>query len=299
MAAERGCTLPVPGFSSGVLSANFSVLSELRCRPGQIAIARRSPFDSHPPNTFSVDTFEYRVTLGLGRCRNVAHAARIVKRQLEHVVAAHLLQANLGPRPVQWAFDASQIKANGFWSIVGHFQHRFEIPSWQPRRPPRPELGRPLYDRRSCGLTPASRVLKNWNCGARYHTQLNSLLLDHSDICRPPARYAFINASWQIKDLVVRLGGRMVGTKIDTVARALRAVWIQAGIALAAILLMEAVLRVYFYATAPPQIDWRVSADGYNSANWVPHVLRRIVRLHGELATALLTGSALHIAAVI
>lgn len=38
----------------------------------------------------------------------------------------------------------------------------------------------------------------------------------------------------------------MIGTKIDTVARALRAVWIQAGIVLAAILLIEAVLRAYF-----------------------------------------------------
>jgi hypothetical protein len=62
----------------------------------------------------------------------------------------------------------------------------------------------------------------------------------------------------------------MIGTKIDALARALRAMWIQAGIALAALFLFEAVLRVYFYASAPPQIDGRVSADGYNGANWVP-----------------------------
>ena len=62
----------------------------------------------------------------------------------------------------------------------------------------------------------------------------------------------------------------MIGTKIDAVARALRAIWIQAGIVLAAILLIEGVLRAYFYATARPQIDWRVSADGYNNAKWVP-----------------------------
>ena len=44
----------------------------------------------------------------------------------------------------------------------------------------------------------------------------------------------------------------MIGTKIDAVARALRTIWIQAGIVLAAILLIEGVLRHILRHRAAP-----------------------------------------------
>jgi hypothetical protein len=62
---------------------------------------------------------------------NVAHRARIVKYQFEHVVPAHLLQAHFGTRPVKGAFYASQIKANGLWRNSAHLANR--IIASQPR----------------------------------------------------------------------------------------------------------------------------------------------------------------------
>src|SRR5271170_5567324 len=52
--------------------------------------------------------------------------------------------------------------------------------------------------------------------------------------------------------------------------RTLRAIWIQCGILLVTLMVLDTLLRVYFYATAKPQLDWRATADGYKNAPWAP-----------------------------
>ncbi|MGO9056539.1 MAG: hypothetical protein ACLQU2_04025 [Candidatus Binataceae bacterium] len=52
--------------------------------------------------------------------------------------------------------------------------------------------------------------------------------------------------------------------------RTLRAIWIQCGILLVTLVVLDILLRVYFYATAKPRLDWRAAADGYKNAPWAP-----------------------------
>ncbi len=136
MRRRKGITLPVPGFSSEVLFSNCLVLSELSAADAGCDPPRRSPFDTHPPSTVAADAFQDRITLSLGRCGNVAHAAGIVKHQLQHVVAAHLLQANLGLRPVQGAFDAGQIEVNGLSRTKSHTPDNITMLAVQAMRSP-------------------------------------------------------------------------------------------------------------------------------------------------------------------
>lgn len=52
--------------------------------------------------------------------------------------------------------------------------------------------------------------------------------------------------------------------------RTLRAIWIQCGIVLVTIVVLDTLLRVYFYATAKPRPDPRAAADGYKNCPWAP-----------------------------
>ena len=58
--------------------------------------------------------FEHQVAFGLRGPGNVASAARIVERQVEHLAARHLLESHLRPRPVERTLDPSQVEANSF-----------------------------------------------------------------------------------------------------------------------------------------------------------------------------------------
>ena len=58
--------------------------------------------------------FEHHVALGLRRTRDVASAARIVERQVEHLATRHLLEPHFRARPVERTLYASQIEANCF-----------------------------------------------------------------------------------------------------------------------------------------------------------------------------------------
>ena len=52
--------------------------------------------------------------------------------------------------------------------------------------------------------------------------------------------------------------------------RTLRAIWIQWGFLLVTLVIVDMLLRVFFYATAKPRLDWRAAADGYQNAPWAP-----------------------------
>lgn len=60
--------------------------------------------------------------------------------------------------------------------------------------------------------------------------------------------------------------------------RILRAIWIQCGILLVTMVVLDVLLSVYFYATAKPQLDWRVAADGYKNSPWAPEYLADLSR---------------------
>jgi hypothetical protein len=60
--------------------------------------------------------------------------------------------------------------------------------------------------------------------------------------------------------------------------RILRAIWIQCGILLATLVVLEVLLRVYFYATEKPQVDWRIAADGYKNSPWAQEYLTDLAR---------------------
>src|SRR5579883_1614090 len=61
-----------------------------------------------------------------------------------------------------------------------------------------------------------------------------------------------------MSSLIVKLG------------RILRALWLQTGIAIICLLLLDAALSLVLRAAAPANRDSRILADGYHNASWVP-----------------------------
>ena len=62
--------------------------------------------------------FEYEVAFSFGGGRDVASTARIVEEQFERLAARHLLETDLGVRPIEGAFDASQVEANRRSTVI-------------------------------------------------------------------------------------------------------------------------------------------------------------------------------------
>src|SRR5580704_13131667 len=52
------------------------------------------------------------------------------------------------------------------------------------------------------------------------------------------------------------------------VGRALRAIWLQAGLCLAVLVVLDLAVRLVLDAATPPNFDARVLADGYKNAPW-------------------------------
>src|SRR5579883_432328 len=102
------------------------------------------------------------MTFGFGSAWKVANRARIVEKQLQQFAATHQLKLRLRPRPVNRAFDASEVQAD---DLAGFFHNQVLVytiraaigTSLQPSR----------YNSRKARRSISPRAFTRLRCGRR------------------------------------------------------------------------------------------------------------------------------------